>query len=156
MAEHLGVRCVRTRKRADQSGATAVEFALVMIPLCVLVFGLVQYALYFWAMQGGSDIARSAARTASVGEPADCASFRSGVKAQIDRLSGSGSTATVTRSYTKQSPSEVQVGDTVTVQVQFKSVDLHFPFIPFIRDGVITQSAESRVDFVPSQPETCS
>lgn len=133
-----------------------MEFALVMIPLIVLVFGLVQYALYFWAMQGGSDVARSAARTASVGNPADCASFRAGVRSQIAKLSGSSATAVVTRSYTQQSPSEVQVGDTVTVNVQFKSVDLHFPFIPFIHDGLISQSAESRVDFVPTQPETCS
>ncbi|MFL6174395.1 MAG: TadE/TadG family type IV pilus assembly protein [Marmoricola sp.] len=147
--------CARPR-RGDESGATAVEFALVMIPLLVLVFGLVQYSLYFWAMQGGSDIARNAARTASVGNPADCATFRSGVAAQIDKLASSGSAATIKRSYTQQSPSEVQVGDTVTVSVQFRSVDLHFPFIPFINGGTITSSAESRVDFVPSQPETCS
>lgn len=150
------MKCARTRRRDDESGATAVEFALVMIPLVVLVFGLVQYGLYFWAMQGGSDIARSAARTASVGNPADCATFRADVKSQIDRLSGAGATATVTRSYQQQSPSEVQVGDTVTVTVKFNSVDLHFPFIPFIDGGVVSSSAESRVDFVPSQPETCS
>lgn len=127
-----------------------------MIPLVVLVFGLVQYALYFWAMQGGSDVARSAARTASVGTPADCASFRSGVASQINKLTGSGATATIKRTYQQQSPSEVAVGDTVTVSVQFKSVDLHFPFIPFIHDGLVNSSAESRVDFVPSQPESCS
>jgi Flp pilus assembly protein TadG len=146
----------RVRSRSGDDGATAVEFALVMIPLVVLIFGLVQYGLYFWAMQGGSDVARSAARTASVGNPADCATFKAGIKGQLDRFSGSGATATITRSYTKQSPSEVQVGDTVTVTVAFKSVDLHFPFIPFIHDGMVTSTAESRVDFVPSQPETCS
>ena len=42
------------------------------------------------------------------------------------------------------------------VSVTFKSVDLHFPFIPFVHDGMVTSTAESRVDFVPSQPETCS
>jgi Flp pilus assembly protein TadG len=127
-----------------------------MLPLVILIFGLVQYALYFWAMQGGSDVARSAARTASVGNPADCATFRAGIVSQIDKLSGSGATATVTRSYAQGTPGEVRVGDTVTVSVAFKSVDLHFPFIPFIHDGMVTSSAESRVDFVPSQPETCS
>ena len=146
----------RVRKHADEGGATAVEFALVMLPLVILIFGLVQYGLYFWAMQGGSDVARSAARTASVGSPADCSTFRENVRAQVDRLAGTGATATVRRSYDQQSPSEVQVGDRVTVTVSFKSVDLHFPFIPFIHDGVVTSTAESRVDFVPSPPETCS
>lgn len=146
----------RKRRAANERGATAVEFALVMLPLVVLTFGLVQYSLYFWAMQGGSDIARSAARTASVGTPADCATFRSKIATQVNNLAGSGSTAIVKRSYTKQSPSEVQVGDTVTVTVSFKSVDLHFPFIPFIHNGRVTSTAESRVDYVPSQPQTCS
>jgi len=146
----------RARLRSTEDGATAVEFALVMLPLVILVFGLVQYALYFWAMQGGSDIARSAARTASVGNPADCATFRAGITGQVDRFSGSGATATIKRSYTQQAPGEVRVGDTVTVTVAFKTIDLHFPFIPFIDDGMVTSTAESRVDFVPSQPETCS
>jgi Flp pilus assembly protein TadG len=127
-----------------------------MLPLVVLTFGLVQYSLYFWAMQGGSDIARSAARTASVGTPADCASFKSAVASQVDDLSGSGSSAVVKRSYTKQSSTEVQVGDTVVVTVSFRSIDLHFPFIPFIHNGMVTSTAESRVDYVPSQPQTCS
>lgn len=127
-----------------------------MLPLVILIFGLVQYALYFWAMQGGSDVARSAARTASVGTPADCATFRAGIASQVNKLTGSGATATIKRSYEQQTPSEVRVGDTVTVSVVFKSVDLHFPFIPFIHDGTVTATAQSRVDFVPTQPETCS
>jgi Flp pilus assembly protein TadG len=146
----------RACSRAGEDGATAVEFALVMLPLVVLIFGLVQYSLYFWAMQGGSDVARNAARTASVGNPADCASFKAGVVSQINKLTGSGATATITRTYTKQSASAVQVGDTVTVSVKFRSVDLHFPFIPFIHNGMVSSSAESRVDYVPSQPQTCS
>ena len=45
---------------------------------------------------------------------------------------------------------------TVEVRVRFKSFDMHFPFIPFIDDGMVTAEAESRVDYVPSQPETCN
>jgi hypothetical protein len=78
------------------------------------------------------------------------------VKSQINDLTGSGATATITRSYQQQSPTEVQVGDTVIVSVKFKSVDLHFPFIPFIHGGMVTASAQSRVDYVPAQPQTCS
>lgn len=148
---------VRLRKSRDaEGGAAAIEFALVMLPLLVLLFGLIQYAFYFWAMQGGSDIARSAARLSSVGKPATCAEFRDAVSAQIDNLVGTGDSATIERSYDRQSPAEVSVGDIVTVLVRFQSADLHFPFIPFIDDGMVTARAESRVDYVPDQPEGCA
>jgi Flp pilus assembly protein TadG len=144
------------KKRDRESGAAAVEFALVMLPIVVLMFGLVQYGFYFWAMQGGSDIARSAARLSSVGRPATCAEFQTAVTAQINDLVGSGMTSSVQRSYEQQTPAEVQVGDVVSVVVRFRSPDMHFPFIPFINDGIVTARAESRVDYVPSQPESCT
>ena len=138
------------RSRTDR-GATAVEFALVSIPLLTLLFGFVQYGFYFWAMQGGSDIARSAARLAAVGTPATCSAFRSDIRAQIDDLAGSGSTATIRRTYTQANPAEVSIGDTVKVVVEFNSVDLHFPFVPFIHDGRVRSEADARVDYVPSR-----
>lgn len=144
------------RRSRDERGNAAVEFALVMVPLVVLLFGLIQYGIYFWAMQGGSDIARSAARMASVGSPPDCASFRAAVVGQINGLTGSGSLATVKRSYVQQNPQLVTVGDMVTVTVEFTSPNLHFPFIPFINNGLVTSTAQSRVDFVPTQPGSCS
>lgn len=142
--------------RTSERGAAAVEFALIMLPVFILLFGLVQYGLYFWAMQGGSDIARSAARLAAVGHPAECDAFRDDIRARVDDLTGSGDTATITRTYTRQSPDEVTIGDEVLVQVRFKSFDLHFPFLPFIDDGIVTAEAQARVDFVPAQPEICS
>ena len=144
----------RNRRRTE-TGAAAVEFALVMLPVVVLLFGLVQYGFYFWAMQGGSDVARGAARLGAVGQPATCAAFRADVQSQVQGLVASGTTPTIQRTYVKQNGSTVSIGDTVEVTVTFKSVDLHFPFIPFIHDGQVTARAEARVDFVPSQPETC-
>ena len=154
----MGVR--RGRRSAD--GAVAVEFALVMMPLLALVFGLIQYGLYFWAMQGGSDIARSAARVAAVDDvnTYTCDAFRSDISDQINGLTGSASTATITRTYTDTTaPTGVSVGDKVTVSVQFKSVDLHFPFVPFIHDGVVTSTGTARVDYVrdpDNPPVNCS
>ncbi|MFL6106220.1 MAG: TadE/TadG family type IV pilus assembly protein [Marmoricola sp.] len=144
----------RPGRLRSERGAAAVEFALVMLPVVVLLFGLIQYGMYFWAMQGGSDIARSAARLSSVGKPTSCSDFQAAVGSDIKSLSGT--TVAIQRSYDKQSASAVQVGDTVRVTVKFRSVNLHFPFIPLVQDGMVTSTAESRVDFVPSQPEACS
>ena len=148
------------RRRAD--GAAAVEFALVMMPLVALVFGLIQYGLYFWAYQGGSDIARSASRVAAVDDvnTYSCDAFRSDIRDQINGLTGSASTATVTRTYADTTaPTGVSIGDKVTVTVQFQSIDLHFPFVPFIRGGVVRSTSTARVDYVrdpDNPPANCS
>lgn len=152
----------RSGRVPAERGAVAVEFALVMLPLLVLLFGAIQYGLYFWAMQGGSDIARSAARESAVGDGAtnSCADFQADIRSQIGGLSGDTESATIRRTYIDaQTPADgVTPGDKVRISVQFKSADLHFPFVPFVHDGLVTSSAESRVDFVPdpdNPPEDC-
>lgn len=146
----------RGRRLSDDRGAAVVEFALIMPVLLLLVFGTIQYGLYFWAMQGGSDIARSAARMSAVGDPAACATFRARIEEQIDDLTGTSGSATINRAYTKQAGPAVNVGDTVVVEVEFDSFDLNLPLLPFIDDGRVTSTAEARVDYVPSQPEECA
>lgn len=146
------------RRRDD--GAVAVEFALIAPLLLLLVFGLIQYGFYFWSMQGGSSAAREAARRAAVGQPATCAEFRDYVKDRIG-VTGEKDSADITRSYTDVAgnavaPADVSVGDVVTVSVTFNSYDMNIPFVPFIDDGVVSQTADSRVEFVPDEPEACS
>lgn len=143
------------RVRGDR-GAAVVEFALVMPILLLLLFGIIQYGLYFWAMQGGSDIARSAARMSATGDPADCDVFRDRIQDEIDRLAGTSGTATINRTYTQQDATAVTVGDTVVVEVEFESFDLNLPLLPFVDDGRVSTTAEARVDYVPSQPEECT
>lgn len=148
-----------SRLRRDD-GAVAVEFAIIMPLLLLIVFGLIQYGLYFWSMQGGSSAAREAARRAAVGEPATCSAFRSYVKARIGST-GDQTTAVITRSYTNASgaavsPANVKVGDVVTVSVRFNSYDMDIPFIPFVDDALVSQTADARVEYVPAPPEACS
>lgn len=149
------------RAKKSERGAAAVEFALVMMPLLALVFGAIQYGFYFWAMQGGNDVARTAIRVSATGDltTSTCADFRADVRDQIDGLTGSGATATIRRTYLDTDSTDgTSIGDRVRVSVQFKSADLHFPFIPFIHDGLVTSTAESRVDFLPdpdNPPEDC-
>jgi Flp pilus assembly protein TadG len=135
-------------RRRSESGAVAVEFALILPILLILALGIIQYGMYFYARQGGSDVARDAARRAAVGTPSTCAAFRTMVRNNIDSLTGSGTTATVTRTYTKSNPTLVQVGDTVTVKVSFTSYDLNVPLVPMVQD--------SRVEYVPTQPQACT
>jgi Flp pilus assembly protein TadG len=56
------------RGRAGEDGATAVEFALVLIPLLVVLLGSIQYGWYFFTAQSASSAARETARQLSVGD----------------------------------------------------------------------------------------
>ena len=77
-----------------------------------------------------------------------------------DGFAADGATATVTRTYVDtHEPDGVSIGDKVRISVAFKSTDLHFPFVPFVHDGLVTSTAESRVDWVPdpdNPPQDCS
>ena len=142
----------RGRARED-NGSSAVEFALVMTPLLMIIFGIMQYGFYFWAMQGGADAGRHAARLAAVGNPASCTAFVDAVKTTLSDISTSPSTTTVTRDYSKgpgNTASGVEIGDNVTVTVRFQSADLNLPFVPFVDDGWVDDTAKARVDYVPS------
>src|SRR6478672_11218012 len=70
-------------RRHDSRGAAAVEFALVLPVLVALVFGIIQYGIYFWARQSAVAAAREGVRRASVGDYADCTAFRNFVKGQL-------------------------------------------------------------------------
>lgn len=136
------------QRRRDDSGAAAVEFALVLVPFLLIVFGAIQYGIYFWALQGGSSAAREAARNAAVGQPESCTDFQTDVTNSINALVDGG--VTVTRNYTNAAGQPVRVGDDVEVRVNFRTQDFNFPFLPFINNGEVTQAATARVEYVPS------
>jgi Flp pilus assembly protein TadG len=137
-------------RRRDERGAAAVEFALVMVPLLMIVFGIIQYAVYFWAMQGGADAARHAARMAAVGKPSACTDFENEAADAISIFGASNVDAK--RTYTKGSGNTLatrEIGDEVTVTVTFDSMDFNLPFVPFIEDGQVSSTAKARVDYTP-------
>lgn len=151
----------RTRtgpRRRAEGGAVAIEFALVMPIFLLLVFGMIQYGLYFWAAQGSSSATRDAARRAAVGDFPTCAEFRADVRTRIDSL-GDPASARIFRTY-QDGPGNlkptVEVGDVVTVTVEFQTPDLHIPLVPFLDDGTVRQSADARVENVPTDSvEAC-
>lgn len=132
-----------SRRRRDD-GAVAVEFALIFPLLAIVVFALIQYGMYFWAMQGGSAAAREAARRAAVGQPTACTEFRTQVRANIDAMETGA--VQIKRTFPR---TPVQVGDDVEISVSFRSMDFGFPFVPFINNGVVQQKATARVDYLP-------
>jgi Flp pilus assembly protein TadG len=126
--------------------------------LLLLVFGLIQYGLYFWALQGGSDLARSAARLSAVGNTNDCTDLTDAVESQAGGWASN--QPEVTRSYSdSEEPNAVtgewEPGDTVQVTVTFEAIDLNFPFVPFIDDGVVSQTVDARLERIDGQPAEC-
>ncbi|MBY5162906.1 TadE/TadG family type IV pilus assembly protein [Salsipaludibacter albus] len=70
-AEHDGLR----RALADQDGASAVEFAIIAPVLFMLIFGIIQFGIFFAQDLALSNGARQAAREAAVPAPGDCAAI---------------------------------------------------------------------------------
>jgi Flp pilus assembly protein TadG len=145
-------RVLRTRATRREDGAAAVEFALVVPILFLLLFGIIQYGLYFYAYQGGSDAGRSAARMAGVGNPPGCTAFKAAVTSEVNDYVGDDSSLVITRTYQNDAgttipAASVQIGDFVVVGVNFEAVDLKLP-IPFIKDGKVETTSRSRVEYL--------
>ncbi|MGN6251662.1 MAG: TadE/TadG family type IV pilus assembly protein [Marmoricola sp.] len=143
----------RVRARREEQGAAAVEFALVMPMLMLLVFGLIQYGLYFWALQSGSRAADVTARQLSVGNCQDGTALRAFVTGQLG--SAASGTATVSEVYTRVDGSAGtatnSAGGTVKVTVSFPTVNLHLPFVPFLSSPSVAQSVTARVEDTTDQ-----
>jgi Flp pilus assembly pilin Flp len=69
-------RCSRGhafRDRRDQSGAAAVEMAIILPVLVLLMFGIVEFGLAFNRLQGVHAAAREGARVGAVSPGDECA-----------------------------------------------------------------------------------
>jgi len=151
------------RRRRDERGASAVEFGLILIPLLYLVFGLVQYGWYFYAMQSGSSAVGDAARRIAVGNCQTTSQVKTVIYdhlgAATTASSASGITATIT--YAKadgsgpaSSPGEI--GGAVTLTATFPTLNMHFPLIPVPDDGNVTRTNVARIEDLSSTQGTCS
>ena len=145
----------RAHRRAHEGGAVIVEFALLVPILLLIVFGIIQYGMYFYASQGGSDVARDLARRAAVSDPSirDCNALRAKAVAATQELTGT-KNVTVTRTYVDRDTNAIvtapSLGDTVRIRLTFDSFDLQMPVLPFVDHGRVTSQAEARVDYLPS------
>ena len=144
-------------------GATAVEFALVMPIFLLLVIGIVQYGLYFFAMQSGTSAVGEVTRRMTVG---DCQSTGAVKSLLFSRLgaattASSASALSVTTSYTKadgttSASAPGEIGGTVTLSATFPTFDMHFPLVPVPNGGDVTRTATARIEDVTAMAGGCS
>ena len=109
-----------SRVRPD-GGAAAVELALVLPVLLLLVFGIVQYGWYFFQAQETTFAVREGARVAAVG---------AGNAQQVCELIGR-KMATTDGAKVSVATAGPNVGDQITVTVARQATNFHLPFIPF-------------------------
>lgn len=134
-----------------------MEFAIISLLLITILFGILQYALYFWSLQSGAHAAREAARQAAVGE-LDCSGLDS---AAANNAQGATGPVSVARTYYADSSmvspvSTAVVGGVVEVTVTFDAINLNFPFLPLPNGGEVSEHGIARVENVTDSSVACS
>ena len=141
----------RLGRRRGEEGAAAVEFALILGPFLLVVFGLIQYGLYFYAAQSGTSAANSALRQLAVGNCQDSTKLATYVNSRINGSNNGAATITVAYydttgvQVTTNPAKNVPIGGTVKLTVSFKSIDLNLP-IPFMANPTVTRVVQARVE----------
>lgn len=127
------------RRRESERGAAAVEFAIIFVPFCVLLFGMVEFGYYFWTAETTGSSARETARRVVVG---DCwTNPQSYATAHGPRVVSATVSPTLTSTV---------VGDTITVTVTSDSGLTDFiPGIP----NTVTRAYEARMEVENSTGE---
>jgi Flp pilus assembly protein TadG len=136
-----------TRRRlrpGDETGSVVVEFALVFPVVLLVLMAILQYGYHYWALETASATAREAARRLAVGTDWTCTAGAARTASEGPAVG----TVTVTRS-----PAQPVQGGLVTVTVTFPS--LFIGLVPLPAGGVVTQTATSRVESIPTTALTC-
>lgn len=143
---------MRTKSRRGEVGASAVEFALVTIPVFTILFGLIQYGLYFYSAQTGSSVANSTVRQLAVGNCRSDTTLTNYVNTQLGGAKDGG--ATVHRDYVNpnglaplgEPAANVLIGGNVKLTISFPTINMHFPFVPFLSNPTIVRTVEARIE----------
>ena len=145
----------RSRRRS-QTGAAAVEFALILVPLTVVVFGVIQYCIFFWSTQSAADAARETARRSAVGDLI-CADLNTQAAGGV--VMAAGAVTVVRRYYSDPNLATIAVspavGNNVKISVHYKTVNLFGGIIPLPNNGTVTESAYARLETLTSKVGPC-
>ena len=145
------------RRQRNDRGASAVEFALILVPFLTLLFGLLQYGLYFYSAQSGSFVTSRTVRQLSVGNCQNSTQLKAYVLSQL----GSATTASsvsdpklkVQSTYVDSNGNTIPVnsdaiGEKVQLKVEFPTLNMHFPFVPFLSDSTVKRTLDARIEDV--------
>ena len=122
---------IKSKILKKEKGAAAVEFALILLPLALLIFAIFQFGIIFNNWIALTHAAREGVRLAAVGTYTEQRVRDSAPSVQIQSV-----TVTTTGE---------EIGDHVTVTVTGWPVDLNFP-VPSLKGIVLTSSATLRIE----------
>lgn len=145
---HRGRATPRARARRE-SGASAVEFALVLPVLMLLVMGIIQFGYYFFAANAASSTAREVARRVAVGDCWDAGAFNTFVQTQVSGM------LDVDAAGTGMSPAlgaGTDVGQVVDITVTVANTDI-IGYVPGIPETV-ARTFTTRIE--DTEATTCS
>jgi Flp pilus assembly protein TadG len=149
MGVSRALRRSRVHQARPESGAAAVEFALVLIPLIALLLGMLQFGWYFFTAQSASSAARETARRLVVGSctaGTDALTFARN-QAHVASLGLTFGTPTSQNNVLPAIGTVLRV----TVTANGNIIGLY----PMPNNGQVTRVVESRVEDVASNPATC-
>jgi Flp pilus assembly protein TadG len=124
----------------------------VLVPLLIIVFGIIQYGLYFWAMQAGTNATGEAVRRLTVGDCQDPAQLRDLVRSRLGMATSNAAGVTTVVAYRKDDAGHTvttapgEIGDSVDLTVTFDALNMHLPFIPMPDGGRVTRHIFGRVE----------
>jgi Flp pilus assembly protein TadG len=149
---------MRTPRRTDQRGASALEFGLVAPVILLMIFGIIQYGYLYWSLQTAKATAREAARQLIVGTDWSCTEQQALAKVAMPAVGAA--TPSVLATYLAADGVTPAVapgvnGGLVTVEVSFQTLDMNLPFLPVPNDARISQRVTARMENVPPAPLSC-
>jgi Flp pilus assembly pilin Flp len=126
----MSVRKSLRQEAKKEDGAAAVEFALIVGVLAILVFGLLEYGLAFWQVQNLRASTREGARVAAVGGD------QGEIRAAMVNSSAGSLTGGEAISFPPQCDSDT-LGDEMTVRITGgfsgavqEAFEVSIPFLP--------------------------
>lgn len=137
---------VRARiRRRNEDGASAVEFALLVIPLCLILFGIITYSYMFSVRQALTQAAAEGARAAAVAKEDPNGAAIAAVNRAVDgtgNLSCNSNGLTCTSAVAPCGSAAAQCA-TVTVRLDYEAFDpFGIPLIPMPDTLSFSSSAE--------------
>lgn len=147
------------RRTNDEGGAAAVEFALILVLFLTLLFGMIQYGIFFYSYETGKQAVGSALRQLTVGNCTDPSTDGETLQAYVQSQLSGATTGSSTVAGTLNGVgwtnypaiTDSDTGDVLTVSITYPTLNLHFPFVPFLSDSTLTQSATGRVEDFTSE-----